>query len=37
MLDRTSRIESLLTALQDIAETTHVLATNASIEARPGG
>jgi methyl-accepting chemotaxis protein len=37
MLERTSRIESLLTALQDIAETTHVLATNASIEAARAG
>jgi methyl-accepting chemotaxis protein len=37
MLERTSRIESLLSALQDIAETTHVLATNASIEAARAG
>lgn len=37
MRDRTSRIEGVLRAIQDIAETTHVLATNASIEAARAG
>lgn len=37
MSRRTSEIGKVLTAIEDIAETTHVLATNASIEAARAG
>lgn len=37
MRERTSRIGSVLSGIQDIAEKTHVLATNASIEAARAG
>lgn len=37
MLDRNSRIGTVLAGVQDIAEKTHVLATNASIEAARAG
>lgn len=37
MFERTSRIGSVLSGVQDIAEKTHVLATNASIEAARAG